>query len=260
MSNTQTKEYLYKELSELKIDNIAKENPMMNKAAFKLLVEDIRANGQQEPVLIHDGKIIDGRNRFNACKELARKLKAIVFNGTREDAIKKARSNNDMRRHLSKSQYAMMAAKVIMDSRVDGDKKVSKDKWIKVEETKEVKEGRTSKRLVEDAIRVIKDKSIKNKINAVIDGIITISEAIVEINKKKQEVKDKKDGKDGKNSKLPKTFDDYRTELKAISSDAVEDYNKMVKDRTQTKAALVSEVVKLRIELANLKDNSSKPQ
>src|SRR5262245_32425579 len=37
---------------------------------FKALIEDIKANRQHEPVWLLDGKILDGRNRYNVCQHL----------------------------------------------------------------------------------------------------------------------------------------------------------------------------------------------
>ena len=248
MSNPEIKEYEYDRLENLEVDSIAKENPKMNKSVLNLLVEDIKENGQQEPILIHDGKVIDGRNRLDACKELKQSIKVIELTGTREEAIKKAKSSNDMRRHLSKSQYAIMAASTIMDSRTDAQgKEVKKDDWLKVEDVKEVKEGRTSSRLVEDAIRVIKAKSTLNKIQSVRSGSMTVSEAITAINKEKE----KKKNESGENT--TKTAEDYRAELETISTTAAAAYDTIIKDRKQTKVALANEVVKLRLELEKLK-------
>lgn len=44
--------------------------PMMSEEEYRGLVEDIRANGQREPIWTKDGKVIDGRNRLRACEEL----------------------------------------------------------------------------------------------------------------------------------------------------------------------------------------------
>src|SRR5215510_10636739 len=44
--------------------------PMMSVEEFKALKESIGARGQRNPIYTHEGKIVDGRNRYQACVEL----------------------------------------------------------------------------------------------------------------------------------------------------------------------------------------------
>ncbi|WP_081057895.1 ParB N-terminal domain-containing protein [Burkholderia vietnamiensis] len=37
---------------------------------FEALKEDIRQNGQQVPISLYHNKVVDGRNRLRACREL----------------------------------------------------------------------------------------------------------------------------------------------------------------------------------------------
>jgi ParB-like chromosome segregation protein Spo0J len=77
---------------------------------FRGLVEDIKARGQQEPIIIYESKILDGRNRYDACVEAKVEPKCREFIGT--DPIAHVLSANLHRRHLNESQRAMVAAKL----------------------------------------------------------------------------------------------------------------------------------------------------
>jgi len=73
--------------------------PMLAEADLAALAEDIRVNGQGEPVVIWDGQVLDGRNRLAACElagvePLTRTLKACP------DPVAFVLSANLRRRHL----------------------------------------------------------------------------------------------------------------------------------------------------------------
>lgn len=82
--------------------------PMMGDEEYSALVDDIRANGQLEPIWRYQGKIIDGRNRYKACFDLGIEP---IFREWRYDGslIEFVVSLNLKRRHLSSSQKAMVA-------------------------------------------------------------------------------------------------------------------------------------------------------
>lgn len=42
--------------------------PMMPHAAIAEMAEDIQQHGQRQPVMLWQGKVLDGRNRLRACK------------------------------------------------------------------------------------------------------------------------------------------------------------------------------------------------
>ena len=42
--------------------------PMMVEKDFNELVDDIRQNGLHQPIVVYEGHILDGRNRYRACK------------------------------------------------------------------------------------------------------------------------------------------------------------------------------------------------
>jgi len=55
--------------------------PMMDKARYGELVENIREHGQLEPITLYDGMILDGRNRYKACLDLGIKPKTRKYDG-----------------------------------------------------------------------------------------------------------------------------------------------------------------------------------
>jgi ParB-like chromosome segregation protein Spo0J len=85
--------------------------PMLPASELQALADDIRTNGQREPVVLWDGQVLDGRNRLAACalagvEPLTRTLDVCP------DPLAYVLSTNLHRRHLSESQRAMVAAKV----------------------------------------------------------------------------------------------------------------------------------------------------
>ena len=75
------------------------------------LAADIRKNGQQVPIELFGGKIIDGRRRFKACAIAGVKPK--FRDVSPADPIAYVVSLNIHRRHLTVSQRSMVAAKVV---------------------------------------------------------------------------------------------------------------------------------------------------
>jgi hypothetical protein len=73
------------------------------------LAEDIKVNGQQIPIELCDGKIIDGRRRYTACQRIGREPKTVDVSPA--DPVAYVLSLNLHRRHLTPSQRAMIAAR-----------------------------------------------------------------------------------------------------------------------------------------------------
>ena len=86
--------------------------PPMSQEQFAGLVENIRGSFQREPIVVFEGKILDGRHRYNACVEIGIEPKFSTFEGTPQDAIEYIIATNMTRRHLDESQRAMVAAKL----------------------------------------------------------------------------------------------------------------------------------------------------
>jgi ParB-like chromosome segregation protein Spo0J len=87
--------------------DLANAFPMMSDDEFAALVEDIDKNGLLHPVVMFEGKILDGRNRYEACQKLGIAHREIQFKG--DDPASFVASENLRRRHLTPTQLAVAA-------------------------------------------------------------------------------------------------------------------------------------------------------
>lgn len=82
--------------------------PRLVGAEFDSLVDDIKANGLREPIVLHDGLILDGGNRAAACDAAGVSPTYVAFSGSNIVAF--VLSANLHRRHLSPGQAAAIVA------------------------------------------------------------------------------------------------------------------------------------------------------
>jgi site-specific DNA-methyltransferase (adenine-specific) len=84
----------------------------MSRDEFAGFLQDIEAHGVKQPILIHEGQIVDGRHRFKACEELGIECPAEKWDGV-GSLIDLITSLNTHRRSLTKSQLAAIAFEAI---------------------------------------------------------------------------------------------------------------------------------------------------
>ena len=104
--------------TELEFHPIANIFPLMQGEKFDKFVEDIEERGLQEAIWIYEDKILDGRNRWLALQALGLELEegqyrewTPRFEGDTPLAF--VLSLNNERRHLTKSQLAMVAVEIL---------------------------------------------------------------------------------------------------------------------------------------------------
>jgi ParB-like chromosome segregation protein Spo0J len=92
----------------MKAHPIANVWPMLDDDKLDELAEDIRQQGQLQPIWTFDGMILDGRNRFEACRRA--EIKPIIMEYKGDEPTAFAVSLNDRRRHMGKGALAAVAA------------------------------------------------------------------------------------------------------------------------------------------------------
>lgn len=90
--------------------SIADVFPLLEQGEFDALVADIQQYGLREPVVLFEGKILDGRNRYRASLQAGVECPTVSYEG--DDPVGFVVSLNLRRRHLNESQRAMVAAKL----------------------------------------------------------------------------------------------------------------------------------------------------
>ena len=98
-------------MTELEFHEMASIFPLMSEGELAGLAEDIRRNGLKEAIWLYEGKILDGRNRYRACKMAEVEPQTRVYTG--DAAVDFVVSLNLRRRHLSQSQKAAVALEVL---------------------------------------------------------------------------------------------------------------------------------------------------
>lgn len=95
--------------------------PMMEQDMLQALAEDIKKNGQLVPVWIYEGMILDGRNRYAACKLAGIEPKTQTYTGDEPTAF--AVSMNDKRRHMTAGVRAAVAVELLPFFEADAKKR-----------------------------------------------------------------------------------------------------------------------------------------
>jgi hypothetical protein len=97
-----------------KFHPLAKKFPLLNGAEFRELVEDVRKHGLREPIVMHEGAIIDGRNRYRACLQAKVEPTYREFDPSKEgDPIAFVFSANVHRRHLKAKEKRELLVKLV---------------------------------------------------------------------------------------------------------------------------------------------------
>ncbi len=94
----------------MEFHSLAELFPLIVALEFDELVDSVRKNGLVEPIVLYEGRILDGRNRHRACLAAGVEPRFETYSGT--DPIGFVLAKNIHRRHLNASQRAMVATRL----------------------------------------------------------------------------------------------------------------------------------------------------
>jgi ParB-like chromosome segregation protein Spo0J len=114
-------------MAEYAFHPIAEMFPLMEGGEFAALVEDIRAHGLHESIVLYEGMILDGRNRDRACRQAGVKphYREMLF-GSHAEAVAYVISANIHRRHLTAEQRREMIEKFLKSEPEKSDRQIAK--------------------------------------------------------------------------------------------------------------------------------------
>ena len=159
--------------------------PLMDESQYGDLVADIKENGLIESIILYEGKILDGRNRYNACNDAVVEPDFVEFEG--EDALSYVISLNLNRRHLNESQRAMIGAR-LANMKV-GNPNLQSGKSAQLSNKDASDKLNVSERIIKSAKKVQKE-GIEDLQKSVEAGKVSVSAAsdIATLDKEEQEV------------------------------------------------------------------------
>jgi N6-adenosine-specific RNA methylase IME4/ParB-like chromosome segregation protein Spo0J len=142
------------------------------------LADDIRTNGLREPILVHpvDGTIVDGRNRYVACRQAGVEPRYVAWAGD-GDLIDLVLSRNLHRRHLTEAQRALVASRVATLRQGRPTTAEDKPARVPVLQAEAATMLGVSERAVRQA-RVIEDHGSPELVEAVSSGAVSLRSAV----------------------------------------------------------------------------------
>lgn len=97
-------------MTDYDLHDLCKLFPPMPEDQFNSLIDSIRDHGLLTPIMLYEGKILDGRHRYKACINLRIEPSFKEYEG--DDALGYVIALNLSRRHLDESQRAMIGARI----------------------------------------------------------------------------------------------------------------------------------------------------
>lgn len=155
---------------DLEFHDYAQLFPLIIGDDYEALLDDIDVNGQRASIVLYEGKILDGRNRYRVCKDLLIEPRIEEYTG--DDALGYVLSLNLYRRQLTVAQRALIAAEL---SSLRGSSAITVDL-----EKAGGQELEAAKMAIEEAAKVlgISPRSVSSACKVVRDGAPELLDAV----------------------------------------------------------------------------------
>ena len=151
--------------------------PLLEGEAFAALVASVRASGLVHPIVLFEAKILDGRNRWNACKAagVAPRFQRVRISAADGDPLEFVVVTNLHHRHLTPSQCAMVGADLAtMRQGARTDLRQPSASLPEVSQAQASRLSTASERGVRSAV-FVKKKGSRDLVQAVRDGKIAVN-------------------------------------------------------------------------------------
>jgi hypothetical protein len=148
--------------------------PLLEGPEFDALVADVRVHGLREPIVLLDGAILDGRNRYRACRAAGIEPRFEQWTPRHEGdrPLAFVLSRDLIRRHLDESQRSMVAARAAnLAAGVRGDYVTAASKEAAVSQTEAAARLQVSRSSIQRA------KGAPELVDKVDRGLIPVSTA-----------------------------------------------------------------------------------
>lgn len=144
--------------------------PQADERTLEEMADDIRKNGLNDPIVQHEGKILDGRNRYLACLKAGVEPTFADYRG--DEPLEYVVTKNLHRRHLTPSQLSVAAQKVYQLAQEDD----SIPEEEKPTQKEIAKQFNVSERTLNSAVKVAESSS-PEVVQKIADGDITVHAA-----------------------------------------------------------------------------------
>jgi ParB-like chromosome segregation protein Spo0J len=150
--------------------------PQADDRTISDMADDIAKNGLTEPIITYEGMILDGRNRYIACKQVGVTPTYKEYLG--DEPLQYVISKNMHRRHLNESQRAILADQIYKMSQDGTGKKLTL--------AQAAEQTNVSQRTVQVAGKVNESASDRAK-QAVVAGVATLNKVATSLSQAQKE-------------------------------------------------------------------------